>query len=53
MLEDPVLAQSLAASARRKIDVQYSAGRMAKEYETLFARLLGRQAPGALSERGV
>ncbi|MHA7924487.1 MAG: glycosyltransferase family 4 protein [Marinobacter sp.] len=53
VLEDPSLAQALAAQARETIALQYSAARMANEYEALFARLLERQAPGKSPERVV
>ncbi|MCH8499098.1 MAG: glycosyltransferase family 4 protein [Marinobacter sp.] len=43
LLDDPELAQRLARTARENIDAKYSAGRMAAEYEALFAQLLGRE----------
>jgi glycosyltransferase involved in cell wall biosynthesis len=40
VLEDATLAGSLASAARRRIDEEYSAARMAREYEALFQKLL-------------
>lgn len=42
VLADPALASRLASAAREKIDLEYSAGRMAQDYTALFAELLGR-----------
>jgi len=40
LLEDPVLARSIASKARERIDGHYSAARMASEYEELFRKLV-------------
>lgn len=40
VLEDKTLARTLAHAARNRIDMDYSAARMAKEYEALFQNLL-------------
>ncbi len=40
MLDEPVLAKRLTENARKLIDEKYSATRMAREYEKLFADLL-------------
>lgn len=41
ILDDPALARRLTENARKLIDEKYSAARMAREYEQLFADLLG------------
>jgi len=41
ILDDPALAGRLTENARKLIDEKYSAARMAREYEQLFADLLG------------
>ncbi|MCK7544029.1 glycosyltransferase family 4 protein [Marinobacter bryozoorum] len=43
VLTNPDFAASLAANARRHIEEQYSAGRMAREYEVLFESLVANQ----------
>lgn len=50
VLEDSELTAELTKNARKKIDEEYSAARMAKEYEALFARLLGQPALGDVSQ---
>jgi glycosyltransferase involved in cell wall biosynthesis len=40
VLEEPALAESLVHAARKRIDEQYSAARMAKEYHSLFKELM-------------
>jgi len=47
ILDDPELARRLTEAARAKIDAEYSAARMATEYEALFNRLLGQVEPSA------
>ena len=42
LLYTPELAAKVSKMARDKIDIQYSAARMAKEYDVLFRELLGR-----------
>lgn len=53
ILEDPELAQSLATAARERIRAEYSAERMAREYEALFARLTGKTSPANPGSRVV
>ncbi|WP_404362221.1 glycosyltransferase [Marinobacter sp.] len=42
ILDNPDMAKELASTARAKIDRDYSARRMAEEYESLFLKLIGR-----------
>ena len=42
ILDDPELALELVTNAREKIDREYSAARMASEYDVLFRKLLDR-----------
>ena len=42
ILDNPEMAKGLASNARSIIDRDYSARRMAEEYESLFLRLIGR-----------
>lgn len=41
ILDNPDMAKELASNARAKIDRDYSARRMAEEYESLFLKLIG------------
>ncbi len=52
VLEDATLAQSLAAAARARIDNDYSAARMAREYEALFRKLLASGETTVASDGG-
>jgi len=52
VLEDETLAASLVAAARRRIDEQYSAARMAREYEALFNQLVGSNKASLANEGG-
>lgn len=52
LLTDQALAQRLTRAARAKIEAEYSAGRMAKEYMALFAELLGRGSPTVSVAKG-
>ncbi|MFW0778341.1 MAG: glycosyltransferase family 4 protein [Rickettsiales bacterium] len=52
VLEDSALAESLASSGRSRINEQYSAARMAREYEELFRQLMARGGAPVASERG-
>lgn len=52
ILESPELGRELASNARKKIDQQYSAARMAEEYEALFRELLrGKQSASTTKRR--
>ncbi len=53
LMDSPDLARELADSARKRIDEQYSAARMAREYEALFAELLGRDQPDTPAQKEV
>ncbi|GGY80131.1 glycosyl transferase family 1 [Marinobacter zhanjiangensis] len=52
VLEDGALAQSLTTAAHARIDNDYSAARMAREYEVLFQKLLDNSAATVVSDRG-
>jgi glycosyltransferase involved in cell wall biosynthesis len=52
VLEDRTLAQSLADAARARVDRDYSAARMAKEYEVLFQKLLAGGETSVASDGG-
>jgi glycosyltransferase involved in cell wall biosynthesis len=52
VLEEPALGESLVQAARKRIDEQYSAARMAREYETLFNQLAGMDKTSMAGERG-
>lgn len=49
VLSNPDLAAELSKNARLHIEEQYSAGRMAREYEALFASLLGAHGIAGVS----
>lgn len=52
VLEDTALADSLTSAARRRVEEEYSAARMAREYEALFQKLLvGEEEPMATDGR--
>jgi len=53
LLDDPALVARLTVNARQMIDEKYSAGRMAQEYEQLFAELLGIDTPLPSENAGV
>ena len=53
LLNDDALAATLVANARKKIDDQYSAGRMAREYESIFCKLLGMESLASERAGGV
>ena len=52
VLKDENLAYSLASAARSRIDQDYSAARMAKEYEALFQKLLASDEQRAVADGG-
>jgi glycosyltransferase involved in cell wall biosynthesis len=52
VLENQTLARSLAAAARARIDNDYSAARMAREYEVLFQKLLASGETTVASDGG-
>lgn len=43
--ESPELANTLTQAARKAVDTEFSAERMAQEYTTLFEAITGREAP--------
>ncbi|KXS54367.1 MAG: group 1 glycosyl transferase [Marinobacter sp. T13-3] len=47
LLADAEWGRRLAAAARKTIETEYSAGRMAREYSLLFAQLMGRGSVSA------
>lgn len=52
VLDDPALARRLVEAARRKIETQYSAARMAAEYDRLFRSLIEGTADPVVSQSG-
>jgi glycosyltransferase involved in cell wall biosynthesis len=53
LLSNPELADRLTDAGRDRIDTQYSAARMASEYEQLFLRTLNRSSLGRAESREV
>ncbi|WP_339800262.1 glycosyltransferase family 4 protein [uncultured Marinobacter sp.] len=51
VLDNSELAEALTRNARQMIDERYSAARMAREYEALFAELTGQSVPSAPGHR--
>lgn len=51
VLENPELAATLIENGRKRVDETYSAARMAREYESLFAELIGRASEGTQAQR--
>lgn len=53
ILNDPNLARELGAAGRLKIEANYSAARMADEYEELFKRILNDRSFANAESKGV
>lgn len=52
LIENPERAKELASNARQLIEEQYSAGRMAREYEVLFRELIGQPSKKPARQAG-